>query len=89
VSRRNSGIVNFESGHPLVDVSDDVDTQVPWDLIEIQWDLLRMAALSGAGEVADDPRWNSDKDLAELFELVGGEDMGGLTDSAPSSSRCR
>lgn len=89
------GIVDFESGHPLIDgslfdlVSDDVDTQVSWDLIEIQWDLLRMAALSGAGEVADDPRWDSDKYFVELFESLHEEGMQGPADNAPSSSRGR
>lgn len=59
---------DISSGHPLLDgtlfdlTSDDPKNQVSFDLLQLQWDLLRMAALSGAAEAAEDPSWNPDED---------------------------
>lgn len=61
-------IKDLVSGHPLLDgtlfdfASDDPQNQVSFDLLQLQWDLLRMAALSGAVEAVEDPSWNPDDD---------------------------
>lgn len=58
------GIRDFRSGRPILDgsifdlTSDDPTTEVSYDLLQLQWDLLRMAVLCGAAEAADDPNWN-------------------------------
>jgi hypothetical protein len=60
------GMRDLRSGHPLVDgsvvdlTSEDPDTEVSYDLLALQWDILRMAALCGAAEAADDPSWDPD-----------------------------
>ena len=57
-------IRDLRSGHPIPDgsifdlTSDDPETEVSYDLLELQWDILRMAALCGAAEAADDPKWD-------------------------------
>jgi hypothetical protein len=62
------GMRDFHSGHPLVDgstfdlTSTDKSTEVSFDLLELQWYLLQMAALCGAAEAADDPTWNPEDD---------------------------
>jgi len=56
------------SGHPLLDgtlfdlTSDDPQKQVSFGLLQLQWDILRIAALSGAVEAVEDPSWNPDDD---------------------------
>lgn len=57
-------IVDSCSGHPVLDrsvldfTSDDPGTEVSHDLLQLQWDLLRMAVLCGAFEATDDPYWD-------------------------------
>jgi hypothetical protein len=34
------------------------------EILELQWDLLRITALSGAAEAAQDPSWDPDNDLS-------------------------
>lgn len=57
-------IRDLRSGHSILDgstfdlTSDDPLTEVSYDLLELQWDLLCMAVLCGAAEAADDPSWN-------------------------------
>lgn len=62
------GMRDFVSGHPLLDgatfdlTSEDSELEVSFDMLELQWDLLRMAALCGAADAADDPNWNPGDD---------------------------
>ena len=55
-------IRDLPSGHPIPDgsvfdlTSDYGEMHVSYDLLQLQWDLLRMAALCGAAEAADDPK---------------------------------
>lgn len=76
-SPQEEGVVamrDFASGHPLLDgaifdlTSGRPENEVSYDLLKLQWDLLRMTALSGAGEAADDPSWRPDEDMPELEE---------------------
>ncbi|SPO07516.1 uncharacterized protein DNG_10210 [Cephalotrichum gorgonifer] len=53
------------SGHLILNglvidlTSDNLATEVSYDLLQLQWDLLRMAALCGAANAPDDPDWNT------------------------------
>lgn len=55
---------DLTTGHPIIDgsvfdlTSEDPATEASYVLLELQWDLLRLAALSGAAEAADDPQWD-------------------------------
>lgn len=61
-------IRDFHSGHPILDglvvdlTSDDPMTEVSYDLLQLQWDLLRMTVLCGAAEAADDPNWDPESE---------------------------
>ncbi|KEZ42870.1 hypothetical protein SAPIO_CDS5298 [Scedosporium apiospermum] len=63
-------MVDFRSGHPLLDgtivdlVSSDPNQCVSFEILELQWDLLRLAALSGAAEAAQGASWDPDDDLS-------------------------
>ena len=64
----NLGAVDMRSGHPVLEgsvfdlTSDDPATRVSHDLLQLQWDLLRMTVLCGAAEAADDPAWNPEEE---------------------------
>jgi hypothetical protein len=63
---------DMSTGHPLLDgslydiTSSDPSTEVSYDILQLQWDLLRLAVLSGAAEAANDPSWDPDPDMPEL-----------------------
>ncbi|SPO01318.1 uncharacterized protein DNG_03994 [Cephalotrichum gorgonifer] len=65
---------DLRSGHPLLDgalfdiVSDNPGARVSWVLLQLQWDLLKMATLCGAAEAAEDPDWNPDEDIYDEVE---------------------
>ena len=84
------GIRDLRSGHPIPDGSifdftaESPAMEVSYELLELQWDLLRMAALCGAAEAANDDSWDPEgedpvyeaqRELAEL-ELEETGDMG-------------
>lgn len=84
-------IRDFHSGHPILDgliidlTSHDPMTEVSYDLLELQWNLLQMAVLCGAAEAADDPNWDpeaedpvyaGDKLMRELESEDAGEGAG-------------
>lgn len=66
-----------KSDHPILDgtfidlTADSPEDQASWDLMQLQYDLLRMSALSGPGEAADDPNWEPDE-----FHGLGRRDGG-------------
>lgn len=55
---------DVRSGHPILDgsvfdlTSNYPTREVSYDLLQLQWDLLRMTVLCGAAEAADDSNWN-------------------------------
>ena len=61
-------IRHFETGRPILDgevvdiTSDDPSALPDMELIKLQWDLSRIAALSGAAGAAEDPSWDPDPD---------------------------
>lgn len=67
-------IRHFDTGRPILDgevidiTSDDHSALPDMELIKLQWDLSRIAALSGAAGAAEDPSWDPDPD----DPLVGG-----------------
>ena len=69
-TRRPLKIPNYETCRPVLDgetvdvVSEDPAKRLSWELLELQWQLIRICALSGAGEpseeVIDDDSDNDD-----------------------------
>lgn len=61
-------IRDFNSGHPILDglvidlTSNDPTTEISYDLLQLQYDLLRMAVLCGAADAAEGPHWDPEHD---------------------------
>ena len=80
------GVRDLRSGHPLMDgavfdlTSDSPATEVSFELLGLQWDLLRVAAMCGAAGAAGDPGWEPEVDLEHEDELGLQPSYGGVGD---------
>ncbi|SPO05246.1 uncharacterized protein DNG_07933 [Cephalotrichum gorgonifer] len=81
------GMRDLRTGRPLLDGSifelttQDLTTKDSHELLQLQWDLLKTAAMCGAAEAADDPSWDpeaedpqyvAEQELLELEEEAKG-----------------
>ena len=69
---RQPKIAHSDTLRPIIDgqmitiTSDDDPSAVPdWDILSLQWDLIRMCALSGAGEYVPDDEDDDDDDMEQ------------------------
>ena len=87
--RQEIKILNFESFRAIHDeetidiVSDDPESRVDWDLMQLQWEPLRICALSGAVDRPDEliPGANNDNDGDDSNSDDGNNDDGNNDDS--------
>ncbi len=67
-------IPHYQSFRPILDGQEvivqsvDPELRLSWEIVQLQWDLCRMASLCGAAEVDDDDDYDDDDDDEEEEE---------------------
>jgi len=75
-------IPHFQSCRPILDGQEvivrsaDPELRLSWEIVQLQWDLCRMASLCGAAEVDDDDADDDDDEDDDDEEMADVEETG-------------
>lgn len=84
----SANLRHLDSGRLILDgeiidiISEDPTATPSFEIFQLQWDLLRMARLSGAAEAAMDGTWDPDADF--MLDMVASIDEGEEMPRSPS-----